>query len=295
MSREAVILGAADEFPGRYVTPWREHADILQADGTGTDHPELFPFDPMTFDPFFCLVWRVRRWAADWSVSIDVAGTGFSHTQSGTTVAVARALAVPVTVPATPAELGTHEEHRLKAGFSFGGGGTTVGIPGYPSAEESVGVFIGGPHQYILAGGGQPQKFRPAVAFSYLLDLAPGGGPEQATLGVVAERLGGGTIGTATMTLPSWNEAAMETYTSSAHTTATLSGTSILIGSADVTCEVEISVLDWWEYATPEGFRPIWNAATGAPLRSFILPPSPGLNGTPIANPGVVGGVRFTA
>lgn len=296
--RTAWIPGCADgngsNIPGRYITPWREDEDVLDADLQGDDHPETYPYDPMSFQAFVASTWRVRTYDFEWSVAFASQASGFTFIRAGTASAVCTCLFPPTGVAA---ELGTNEEWRVGAGYRHQFIETLADIPGFEHATFTVTAIVGGRHQYILPGDGVPQRFRPEVFFVAALalgEISPGV-QEEASWGILSSSLAGPSAGSSSFGLNyyDFDTGQMEAYLSSGQMVFASSGATVIIGPATFSANLRIRAVDYWEHRDASGNNPIWDQASGALLRNPFVGASTSISGSPVINPAALSGVRF--
>lgn len=295
--RAAWIPGCADgngsNIPGRYITPWRENADVLDADLQGDDHPETYPYDPMSFQAFVASTWRVRTYDFEWSLAFSSESSGFTFVRSGTASAVCTCPFPPTGVAA---ELGTNEEWRVGAGYRHQFIETITGVEGFENATFTVTAIVGGSHQYILPATGIPQRFRPQVLFTAALVLNDeAGAQEEAAWGILSDRSQGQSCGNSSMGLSYYDleTGQMESYLSSGRMVFSGTGTSVIIGPSTASANLRIRAVDYWEYRDSSGNNPIWDQSSGGLLRNPFVGASTGISGNPVINEAILGGVHF--
>jgi len=285
--------GEDGNYPGRWCTPWREYEHVLQPDLSGTDNPQLFPFEPMDLRQMVAACWRVESWAMTWDVRLQSSTSGASFSTGGVLSVRPRAFFPPDGVEE---EIGPDEEYRLGAGFNFSKTEESRGVRGFPNALVTVQGGIGGTYQYILPNG-TPQRFRPIVLFIITVDLAPGAPPgaeERVTYGIKSSRSEGKSYGISSFRLPAGEDVDFETYVGEGQMIANAEGQSIVVGPSNMSASVSIEPEGWWPYADGAGLNPIYDSLTGSLIGNASADPSTEPIGRPIIHTSFIPYLAFT-
>lgn len=276
--------GVDGNFPGRYVTPWREDENVLQPDGSGIDNPSSYPFGQMTTKQFIACIARVYSWEVTWAASFK--GPNYEGSWGGKFTSTPRSR---FSVPGR--DVGINEEYRWGAGFLWQ---VTEEVPS-DVGTASISFLMGGRHQYQLPGAVN-QRFRPLLNFSFALDI---GEADNGNWTILSNRIAAQSIGLSTFSFESVDAVGEDTYFPPYYSQQGMSfagiGTSILVGPATVTAQVGIRPKLWWPYRDGNGLDPIYDTTSGAKLRSTRAAPSTQPVGQQIGSITGLPGTRFVA